>query len=128
MGSFYGGTIRAATVSAGVRKGQNLTWTGNYTRNIIDLPEGAFTTDLISFRFSWSFTPKSYLQTFTQYNTRINQVGTNIRFALLSTASNGLYVVYNTRAATVDYRDPHDNPRNTLSRAFYVKYTYLFDF
>ena len=128
VGSFYSGTIRAATLSAGVRKGKNLTWTGNYTRNMIDLPEGNFTTDLISFRFSWSFTPKSYLQTFTQYNTRINQVGTNIRFALLSTASNGLYVVYNTRAATVDYRDPHDQPRSTLSRAFYVKYTYLFDF
>ena len=82
----------------------------------------------MGFRFSWSFTPKSYLQTFTQYNSRANQVGTNIRFALLSTASNGLYVVYNTRTATIDFRDPHDVPRGTLSRAFYVKYTYLFDF
>jgi hypothetical protein len=55
-------------------------------------------------------------------------VGTNIRFALLSTANNGLFVVYNTRAATVDYVDPHNEARTTLTRALLVKYTYLFDF
>lgn len=128
FGGFYSGNIRAASLTGGFRKGTNLNWTGSYTRNMIELPEGNFNTDLVGFRFSWSFTPKSYLQTFTQYNSRANQVGTNIRFALLSTASNGLYVVYNTRATTLDYRDPHDIPRSTLGRAFYVKYTYLFDF
>ena len=127
-GKFYNGTIKAFNLSAGVRKGQNLTWSGSYARNIIDLPAGDFTTDLVGFRFNWSFTPKSYLQTFTQYNSRISQVSTNIRFALLSTSSNGLFVVYNTRATTEDYLDPHENPRTTLGRAFFVKYTYLFDF
>jgi len=92
------------------------------------LREGDFTTDLVGFRFNWSFTSKSYLQTFTQYNSRINQVGTNIRFALLSTSSNGLFVVFNTRAVTMDYIDPHNQERTMLSRAFLVKYTYLFDF
>ena len=77
----------------------------------------------------WGATPtsKSYSQTFTQYNSRINQVGTNIRFALLSTSSNGLFVVYK-RAVTIDYVDPHNQERTTLSRAFLVKFTYLFDF
>jgi hypothetical protein len=127
-GNFYSGTLRALTLGGGVRKGANLTWSGSYTRNFINLREGDFTTDLIGFRFNWSFTKKSYLQTFTQYNSRINQVGTNIRFALLSTSSNGLFLVYNTRAATEDYLDPHREERTTLSRAFLVKFTYLFDF
>ena len=127
-GDFYSGTLRALSLSGGVRKGANLTWSGSYTRNLIHLPEGDFTTDLIGFRFNWSFTSKSYLQTFTQYNSRINQVGTNIRFALLSTSSNGLFVVYNTRAVTMDYVDPHDQERTTLTRALLVKYTYMFDF
>ena len=127
-GNFYSGTIRTLSLSGGVRKGANLTWSGSYTRNIIDLREGDFTTDLVGFRFNWSFTSKSYLQTFTQYNSRINQVGTNIRFALLSTSSNGLFVVFNTRAVTMDYIDPHNQERTMLSRAFLVKYTYLFDF
>ena len=67
-------------------------------------------------------------RSFTQYNSRINQVGTNIRFALLSTSSNGLFVVYNTRAVTMDYVDPHNQERITLSRALLVKFTYLLDF
>ncbi|PYS18660.1 MAG: hypothetical protein DMG11_32850, partial [Acidobacteria bacterium] len=66
--------------------------------------------------------------TFTQYNSRINQVGTNVRFALLSTSSNGLFVVYNTRDVTMDYVDPYNQQRTTLTRALLVKYTYLFDF
>ena len=128
IGNFYTGTLRAVNLTAGVRKGQNLTWSGTYGRNFIDLPQGDFTTDLIGFRFNWSFTPKSYLQSFTQYNSRTNQVGMNIRFALLSTSSNGLYVVYNTRAATMDFTDPHGRDRITQSRALFVKYNYLFDF
>ena len=127
-GNFYSGTIRTLSLSGGIRKGANLTWSGSYTRNIINLREGDFTTDLAGFRFNWSFTSKSYLQTFTQYNSRINQVGTNVRFALLSTSSNGLFVVYNTRDVTMDYVDPYNQQRTTLTRALLVKYTYLFDF
>ena len=127
-GTFYNGTLKALNLSGGVRKGQNLSWTGTYARNIIDLPVGDFTTDLFGFRFNWSFTPKSYLQTFTQYNSRANQVSTNIRFALLSTSSNGLYVVYNTRWATEDYLDPHGQNRFAQNRALLIKYNYLFDF
>jgi uncharacterized protein DUF5916/cellulose/xylan binding protein with CBM9 domain len=128
IGQFYDGTFRATTIGGGVRKGQNLTWSGNYTHNHIELPAGDFTTDLIGFRFNWSFTAKSYLQTFTQYNSRANQLSTNIRFALLSTSSNGLYVVYNTRWATQDFMDPHGQDRFTQGRALMIKYNYLFDF
>jgi hypothetical protein len=92
-------------------------WSGTYAHNSIDLPAGNFTTDLAGFRFNWSFTPKSYLQTFIQYNSTTHQVATNVRFALLSTSSNGLYVVYNTNAITVDYTDPHEADRTILGRA-----------
>ncbi|MBI1898528.1 MAG: carbohydrate binding family 9 domain-containing protein, partial [Acidobacteria bacterium] len=127
-GDFYGGTIRTINVNGGYRRGRNLTWTGGYIRNFIRLPEGDFNTDLIGLRFNWSFTPKSYLQSFTQYNSRVNQLGTNIRLALLSTSSTGLFLVYNSRVATIDYFDPHEIPRRTLSRALFVKFNYLFDF
>ncbi len=128
IGNFYSGTIRSVGLTGGVRKGTNVSWTGNWTRNFIDLPVGDFSTDLIGLRFNWSFTPKRYIQAFTQYNSRSNQVGTNIRFALLSTSSNGLFIVYNTRAATVDYFDPHNVQRVTQSQALFIKFSYLFDY
>jgi hypothetical protein len=128
VGDFYGGTIRTINMNGGYRYGQNMTWTGSYIRNFIRLPEGDFNTDLAGLRFNWSFTPKSYLQSFTQYNSRTNQVGVNVRLALLSTSSTGFFVVYNTRVATVDFLDPHETERHTLSRALFVKFNYLFDF
>ncbi len=128
LGNFYNGTQRAVTLAGSVRKGETFLWSGTYTHNIIGLPVGNFTTDLVGFRFNWSFTPKSYLQTFTQYNSTTNQVATNIRFALLSTSSNGLYIVYNTNAITVDFTEPHGCDRTTNSRALLIKYSYRFNF
>jgi len=127
-GPFYGGSIRTFNVNGGYRRGQNLTWIGAYTRNFIRLPRGDFNTDLASVRFNWSFTPKRYLQSLTQFNSRTNQVGANIRLAILSTASTGFFLVYNTRVATVDFFDPHEVERRTLSRALLFKFNYLFDF
>ncbi len=128
VGRFYGGNIRTINVNAGIRKGQNITWTGSYIRNFITLPEGNFNTDLAGLRFNWSFTPKSYLQAFTQYNSRANVVGANVRLAVLSTSSTGFFLVYNTRAATVDFFDPHQVEHRVMSRALFFKFNYLFDF
>lgn len=127
VGDFYGGTIRTVNINGGYLHSQNVTLSGGYLRNFINLPEGSFNTDLVGLRFQWSFTPKRYLQSFTQYNSRTHQVGSNIRLALLSTSSTGFFLVYNTRVATYDFLDPHDIRRRTQSRVLFFKYSYLFD-
>ena len=117
-----------AAKAPGYRRGRNITSIVSYTRNFIDIPEGKFNTDLISFRFNWSFTPKRYLQSLIQYNSTTSQVGANVRLALLNTSSTGFFLVYNTRVATVDFIDPHEVERRTMSRALFFKFNYLFDF
>jgi len=128
VGNFYAGTIRTVNLGGGYRRGQNLTWTGGWVRNYIRVPEGRFNTDLFGLRFNWSFTPKSYLQAFTQYSNQTREISANIRLAILSTSSTGLFVVYNTRGATEDFLDPHSIRRRTLSRALLIKFNYLLDF
>ena len=128
VGDFYNGKIRTLNFQGGYRRGKNLTWTGSFIRNFVRLPVGDFNTNLIGLRFNWTFTPKSFLQTFSQYNSTTNQIGHNIRFALLSTSSTGLFVVYNTAASTTDFRDPHDIERRTLSRALFLKFSHLLDY
>ena len=127
-GDFYNGSIRTLRGSLGYRKGKNLTWTGSWVRNFIDLPMGDFDTDLVGLRFNWSLTPKSFFQTFSQYNSRTQQIGHNIRLGLLSTSSTGLFIVFNTANLTTDYLDPHEIQRRTLSRALFVKFNYLLDY
>jgi len=129
IGDFYGGTIRTVNANGGYRIGYDYTFTASYVRNWIRLPEGNFNTDLVGWRFNWALSPKSYFQSFVQYNSRSNQVGLNLRLGLLSNSSTGLFVVYNSRISTIDYTDPHEQiDRRTLNRAFFVKYNYLFDF
>ena len=129
VGNFYAGTIRTINVNGGYRiGGYRYTLAASYIRNFIHLPEGNFNTDLLGYRFNWSFTPKSYFQSFIQYNSRTQDVGINARLGLLSTSSTGLFIVYNSRVATVDFLDPHEVERRTLSRALFIKFNYLFDF
>ncbi len=128
LGQFYNGTQRSLNLAGSLRKGQKLVWSATYNHNVIDLPAGGFTADLMGFKFNWSFTPKRYLQTFTQYNSTTHQIGTNVRLALLSTSSNGLYIVYNNGFSSVDYTDPRGDSRMVLANAFIVKYNYRFNF
>ncbi len=128
VGDFYSGDIFAYSFIGGVRKGQNLTWTLSWARNLIDLPVGEFHTDLASLRFNWSITPKSYFQTLSQYSNRTNQVSHNLRLGLLSTSSTGLFVVYNTGMLLRDYFDPHEVERRVESHAFFIKFNYLLDY
>ena len=127
-GRFYDGTIKSLDFGGGVRRGQNVTWTATYVKNFIRLPAGNFNTDLVNLRFNWSFTPKSYFQTLSQYNSRTNQIGHNLRLGLLSTSSTGFFVVYNTGIATRDFLDPHGVERRTATRALFVKFNYLLDY
>ena len=125
---FYDGNIRTVSFTAGYQRSENLTWTGSWTRNFVKLPAGDFNTDLVGLRFNWSFTPKSYLQTFSQYNNATRQIGHNVRLAFLSTSSTGFYLVYNTGISTRDFTDPHDVERRTVNRALFVKFNYLLDY
>ena len=127
-GGFYDGTIRTLNFRGGYRCGKKLTWTGSWVRNFIDLPVGDFNTDLVGLRFNWSFTPKSFFQTFSQYNSVTDEIGHNIRLGLLSTSSTGLFVVFNTGTSTRDFLDPHDVERRTISRALLIKFTRLLDY
>ncbi len=128
LGEFYDGNITTMVLGGGARKGANLTWTGTYTRNLVRLPAGDFNTDLIGLRWNWSFTSKSFLQTFSQYNSVARQIGHNIRLGFLSSSATGLFVVFNTAHASYQFNDPHGMDRRTMSRALIIKFNHLLDF
>ena len=136
FGNFYSGTIRTANLRVGIRAGANFLLNTRYIRNDVRLPVGDFVANLAVVQVNYSFTPKSYIQSLIQYNNAIDELGANIRFALLRTASTGIFVVYNTHFDTLGM-DVHDQPedfariglrRRTVDRALIAKFTYLFDF
>ena len=98
-GGFFGGTRVALAPTFRFRFGEAFNTELRMTRNDIDLPGGAFDTNLIGSRVSYSFTPSVFVQSLIQYNDRANLWSTNVRFGWYQKGSTGVFVVYNDTQA-----------------------------
>jgi len=133
-GNFYSGRIRTVSLGGGLRSSYRYLLSARYVRNDVELPEGNFATDLAILQFTYSFTPKSYIQSLIQYNSATHQVGVNVRLAMIRIANTGLFIVYNSHFDTLGLNPDEDTGmlpmpyRRTLNRALLAKFTYLFDF
>jgi hypothetical protein len=63
--------------------------------NDVRLDEGDFIRSLVVTRFAYFFTPRVMFQTLVQYSNQAAVWAANARFSWLSTAGNGLFIVYN---------------------------------
>ena len=122
-GTFYDGDHYGWEAGLGVRLGARLLSSVGWNRDVITLPGGRFTNDLLPTTVSYSFTSLASLQGLIQYNSQTSTISSNIRLALLDRSGTGLFVVYNDR------RDSSAFTREELlGRSFIVKYTRLVDF
>ncbi len=123
IGSFYNGDYQSIELQANGRVGSKFTASAGWTRQIVDLPYGNFTSDLVPVRVGYSFTTLANLQALVQYNGQSTTLTTNVRLAVLNRGGTGLYVVFNDRHETSTF-----DPREVLGRSFVVKYTRLINF
>jgi len=123
VGGFFGGDRLSLTPNLTFRMGDTFNAELEWSYNDIDLPEGAFTTNLGRLRLSYSFSTLINLQVLIQYNDRDDIWAANLRFAWLRTANSGLYIVFN------ENQDIHRSGLGWTreDRSLIVKYTYLFD-
>ena len=123
MSANLGGFLSGSQVSLGpsltVRHGGRMTSTLRLTRNDINLPQGAFITNLATARATYNFSTLINASGLLQYNDRTKRWSTNLRFNWLRTAASGLYIVYNDTESF--------NGVGPVSRAFIVKYGHQFD-
>ncbi len=94
-GPFYSGNRFGQVVTLTYRRGASLTTSLQLDYQDVNLDEGDFIRRLVGARVAWFFTPKIFLQSLVQYNNQARVWNANVRFAWLSTASTGLFVVYN---------------------------------
>jgi hypothetical protein len=131
-GGFYDGDRQRIDMSANVRFGAAIQASVGWERDVVTLPGGDFTTDLIPVRFNYSFTPLMNIQALIQYNSQAADVSSNIRFAMLNRSGTGLFIVYNDQRSTANFTrlDPQTGQvfPDLIGRSFVVKYTYLFAF
>ena len=98
-GEFYSGTIRGFVGSVRWRLNANLAASTAFEANDVNLPQGAFDTQLARFRIDYSFNTRMFLNTFVQYNSATSSWLTNIRYRFIYRPLSDFYLVYNdTRA------------------------------
>ncbi len=82
------------------RLNANLAASTAFEANDVNLPQGAFDTQLARFRVDYSFNTRMFLNTFVQYNSATSSWLTNIRYRFIYRPLSDFYLVYNdTRAA-----------------------------
>ena len=119
IGGFLSGHQTSCAPSVTIRQGGKLTSSFRWTRNDIDLPQGAFVTNLATARLTYNFSTLINASTLIQYNDRTRRWSTNLRLNWLRTAATGLYIVYNDTEAF--------SGLGPVSRAFIIKYSHMLD-
>ncbi len=119
VGRFLTGTQNSPTLQVVIRDGGRFAIDATWAYRSIDLPEGAFDTNLGNMRVTYNFTPSVFVQSLIQYNDRTSRWSSNLRFHVLETAGTGLFVVYNDTESLLGL--------GPINRAFIVKYVRQFD-
>jgi len=100
-GDFYTGNKKTFSSSLGVNINKHLNINGEYTFNIVDLPNGSFNTNEIACYLNYAFTTKLNLLLFSQYNDLDDVMLYNFRLHWIPKIGSDLYFVYN-----IGYNEP----------------------
>jgi hypothetical protein len=119
IGRFLTGNQSSPTLQVVLRDSGRFVVDTTWTYRSIDLPQGAFHTNLGNMRVTYNFSPSVFVQSLVQYNDRTERWSSNLRFHWLQTAGTGLFVVYNDTESLQGL--------GPVNRAFIVKYVRQFD-
>ena len=119
VGKFLNGTQSSPTFQVILRDSGRFAVDTTWSYRAIQLPQGAFHTNLGNMRVTYNFSPSVFVQSLLQYNDRTDRWSANLRFHWLQTAGTGLFLVYNN-TESLDGLGP-------VNRAFIVKFVRQFD-
>ena len=129
-GSFYGGTKSAIAIGGGFGGGGRIEVSPQFALepglsiNRIELPQGSFTTQLVTTRATYTVTPTMFVSALIQYNSSNTALSTNVRLRWEYQPGSELFVVFNEQRDTLT---PQPFPE-LENRAFIVKLNRLFRF
>ena len=124
-GGYFGGDITSVDFARGyVEITKQLGVEPSVSFNWIDVPQGAFRTDVVRARVNYTFSPWMFFSGLVQYNSSDDALSSNLRFRWEYSPGSELFIVYTEERDT----DPLRPSRNTelRNRGFVVKINRLF--
>ena len=122
-GSFFSGARNEFTFRGRIEVTPKFSIEPRLAFNFVDLPEGDFTSNLLSSRVSYTMTPRMFVSGLFQFNSSSNSFSSNVRFRWEYEPGSDLFVVYSDGRETGLGGFPL-----LLNRTFAVKMTKLFRF
>ena len=127
-GEYFNGTIR----SVGFRRARlvlvpQLAVEPTVSVNWIETPQGAFRTDLLVSRVTWTLSPRMFVSGLVQYNSSTRTVSNNLRLRWEYSPGSELFVVY-TEDRDSDPLRPDRYTGGLRNRGLVVKVNRLFRF
>ena len=124
-GSFYSGDKTTVGFNRGrLELTPQFSLEPSVSYNRVDLPEGTFTTNLVTTRTTYTLTPLMFVSALLQYNSSSDSLSTNVRLRWEYQPGSELFVVYNEQRDTL----VPDRFSQLEDRAFIVKINRLFRF
>ncbi len=94
-GGFWNGDNTVVSISRGrIEVTPQLSIEPSVSLNWVDLPEGSFTTQLASTRFTYTFTPRMFFSGLLQYSSSGDSFSTNLRFRWEYSPGSEIFVVF----------------------------------
>ena len=122
-GGFYGGDRTGLSYTGRANVTSQLTVEPRLSWDAVHLPEGTFTTRLVSARTTYTISPRMFTSTLIQYNSSLNTIETNARFRWEYQPGSDLFIVYTDGRDTTDRR-----VAQLVNRGVAVKFSHLFRF
>lgn len=95
LGGYYNGDKQSYRGTLDLLSLRTLLVETSYTHNRISLPDtGLYTTNVVSTRVSYSFSPELYLKSYIQYNDARRLASLNVLFWFIYRPGSDLYIVY----------------------------------
>lgn len=105
-GGFYDGTRRELALDVTLKPSMHVALAARVERNDVVLPQGSFSTQILTLRTEYNATPNISWATLTQYDNESRVAGLQSRFRWILQPGNDLFVVLNRGwQRTLD--DPH---------------------
>jgi hypothetical protein len=122
-GSFYSGDRNAFDYSGRLELHPQVSLEPRVSLNWVDLPQGNFTTRLLSARTTYMLSPRAFVGALIQYNSSLSTFTTNVRFRWEYQPGSDLFVVYSEGRNTEAF-----GPDTLANRGVAVKVTRLLRF
>ena len=121
-GSFFGGDRDEITYNGRIEISPQFSLEPRVSLNFVRLPEGDFNARLFSIRVNYSFSPRSFLSSFIQYNSSSDAISSSVRLRWEYEPGSDFFVVYS------EGREDLSGMPALANRTFAVKFTKLFRF